>query len=247
MSDRNDITVLIPSSVIPSHPSTHVLDWTIGSVRSQLFKAPIIVMLDGVRPEQEARKEAYEEFKRRLIFPLLPSEVGSVRKAEFSTFHHQAAMMRETLQQVTTPLILFIEQDWLLLEPIPWDAMAKTILDRDADLIRLHQTAGIHHDHEYLFAEKVVLNGIPLKRQRHFWAQPHIAHVDWYRKQMENFTASARTFLEDRLYGLYWNTPDRIYTYAPEGSIKRVAHTDGREKNPDGTPLVSKFEDKLVF
>lgn len=248
MSFRDDISVIIPSSVIPSHPSTHILDWCVGSVRSQLFNAPIYVMLDGVRVEQGERKAAYEEFKRRLVFP---PWAGPVELVEFQTHHHQAAMMRETLNRVTTPLVFFIEHDWMLLENIPWDAMAKTILEREADVIRLHQEQSIHPEHTHLFLESVEINGLPLKKMRVFWAQPHLAFTDWYRKQLaEKFSSYCRCFIEDRLYGINLDTPwedNKIFMYEPEGGLKRVSHTDGRGKNDDGSPLVSKWEEKQVF
>lgn len=248
MSFRDDISVVIPTSVIPSHPSTAVLDWCIASVRSQLFSAPIYVMADGVRFEQREREADYLEFKKRLVFPPFS---GPIKLVEFQEFHHQAAMMRETLKQVTTPLVLFIEHDWLLLEPIPWDAMAQTILERQADVIRLHQEASLHPEHEHLFLEKVVINGIPLRKQLVYWSQPNLGYTDWWRKQLaEKFTPLARTMVEDRLYGISLDTPweeNKMFVYCPEGNMKRLSHTDGRGKAADGSPLVSKFESLFKY
>ena len=45
---RDLVTVLIPVSPIPSHPSTEVLDVTIDSIRTRLPDAEIIIMFDGV-------------------------------------------------------------------------------------------------------------------------------------------------------------------------------------------------------
>jgi hypothetical protein len=248
MSFRDDISIVIPVSVIYSHPLTHTLDWTVASVRSHLFNAPIYLMMDGVRFEQEDRRVDYEQFKSRLTFP---QWAGDVHKVEFSTHHHQAAMLRETLHKVSTPLVLFLEQDWMLLEPIPWDAMAAVLLDYQADVIRLHQTDEIHPEHEHLFLEHVDIMGVPLRKMRVFWAQPHLARTDWYRKVLaEKFSPNCRCFIEDRLYGINLETPwelNKIYMYEPEGKLKRVSHTDGRGKNPDGSPLVDKWESKQVF
>lgn len=249
-SFRDDISVIIPTSVIPSHPSTHILDWCIASVRSHLFNAPIYVMADGVRQEQKDREPDYNEFKRRLVFP---PWAGKTEVIGFSVHQHQAAMMRQTLNMVTTPLVVFIEHDWLLVGDIPFDAMAQTILDRDADVIRLHQENQTHPEHAHLFGETIVLNGIQLRKQLVFWAQPHLASTDWYRKQLaEKFSSHAKTMIEDRLYGLClppaeWGKPDKIFMYDPPGPLKRVSHTDGRGKDESGAPLVSKFEDRFIF
>lgn len=248
MSRRTDISVVIPTSVIPSHPSTHILDWCIASVRSHLFDAPIYVMADGVRQEQQDRLEAYNEFKRNLKFP---PWAGKTELVAFNTFHHQAAMMRSTLNMITTPLVFFIEHDWILLESIPWDAMAETILERKADVIRLHQEAEVHPEHRHLMMEKQIINSIPLRQMKVFWAQPHLAYTDWYRKQLaEKFSSHARTMIEDRLYGINLDTPwadNKVYMYEPEGSLKRVSHTDGRGKDDQGAPLVPKFEERFIF
>lgn len=249
MNSRSDVSVLIPTSVIPSHPSTHILDWCVASVRSHLFDAPIFVMADGVRNEQRDREPDYNEFKRRLVFPPWS---GKTELVAFSTFHHQAAMMRQTMAMVTTPLVLFIEHDWLLTGEIPWDAMAQTILERKADVIRLHQEQQTHPEHAHLFGETVEINGIRLRKQLVFWAQPHIAAADWYRKQLaEKFSPYARTMIEDRLYGINldgqpWEN-NKIFMYDPLGGLKRVSHTDGRGKHEDGSPLVSKFDDRFIF
>lgn len=249
MSFRSDISVIIPTSVIPSHPNTHILDWCIASVRSYLFDAPIYVMADGVRQEQKDREPDYLEFKRRLQFPPWS---GKVEVIGFDTFHHQAAMMRATLPSVTTPLVLWIEHDWILTGDIPFDKMAEIILNRDADIIRLHQEAQTHPEHAHLFLEHEEINGVPLRKQRVYWAQPHLAWTDWYRKIMaERFNPYCRTMIEDTIYGLNldvpWGTNGKVYMYDPLGNIKRVSHTDGRGKDAEGKPLVSKFEDTFVF
>jgi hypothetical protein len=47
------ITVLIPSSPIAAHPDTSMIEQTIRNVRAKLPDCEIIIMLDGVRSEQE--------------------------------------------------------------------------------------------------------------------------------------------------------------------------------------------------
>ncbi len=249
MNTRSDISVMIPVSVLPSHPNTHILDWVIGSVRSHLFDAPIYLMFDGVRDEQIDRKPDYEEFKRRLR---TPQWCGPIHKVEFDTFHHQAAMLRETLKRVTTPLMFFLESDWILTGNIPWDAMATTILERKADVIRLHQEQTLSAAHECMFLDTVEINGLLLRKQMCYWSQPNLGYTDWWRDQLaKRFTADCRIMVEDRMYGVCqhpdtWGTPDKVFMYTPAGGFKRVSHQDGRGKADDGTPLVSKFEDRFI-
>ena len=62
------VAVLIPTSPIPSHPSTEMIETTIASVKEQLPDAPIIVMIDGIRPEQAELRPAYDEYTRRTLW-----------------------------------------------------------------------------------------------------------------------------------------------------------------------------------
>ena len=58
----SNITVVIPTSPIPSHPSTDILDETIFNTR-QYTGARIIIMFDGVHESLAHRKEDYENYK----------------------------------------------------------------------------------------------------------------------------------------------------------------------------------------
>lgn len=66
-----DITVVVVSSVLPSHPSTAVIDETIASIRHHLPDSEIILQLDGLRDEQLDRKADYDEYKTRVTWKCL--------------------------------------------------------------------------------------------------------------------------------------------------------------------------------
>lgn len=233
------ITVVISSSVIPSHPSTEILDVCLDSIQELLSGCSIILMLDGIRPEQEDRRAAYEDYKRNIR----PRENMVIR--EYPEFRHQAWMLRDTLRNaVKTPLVFFCEHDWQLLPPIPFDKMAQIIMSYDAHFIRLHQEKVIFPCHEYLMREHVVFNEVPLRHCIHFWAQPHLARTEIYLRLLEeHFSEDCRTFIEDKLYGACSITPpehSKLYIYEPENDMKRVKHLDGRKKT-------EKFDNTLVF
>ena len=61
---RKDITVIIPTSVIRSHPSTAIIDETINNIRYHLPDSEIILQIDGIRDEQLHRKKEYDEYKK---------------------------------------------------------------------------------------------------------------------------------------------------------------------------------------
>jgi hypothetical protein len=85
------------------------------------------------------------------------------------------------------------------------------------------------------------------------WSQrPHIASTAYYRRILDShFTADAKCFIEDRMYGILeeaeridgyqgW-VQHRVHIYDPgNGNMKRSYHTDGRAGE-------SKYDDTQVY
>ena len=55
------ISILLPTSPIPHHPSTHILDEVIESIRVHFPDNELFLMIDGVRGQVEHRRADYEE------------------------------------------------------------------------------------------------------------------------------------------------------------------------------------------
>ena len=60
--NKNDITVIVVTSVLPDHPDTSILDETIDSIRYHFPKNEIILQIDGLREERLNRKNDYDFF-----------------------------------------------------------------------------------------------------------------------------------------------------------------------------------------
>lgn len=234
------VTVLVPTSPIPSHPSTEIIDETLDSLAAAgLDGCEVIVMADGVRPEQEHRRADYEEHLRRLLWSLNHGRRNHLPLV-FGEHRHQAAMTRAALDLVRTPLVAFIEHDTPIVGEVPWQAMASAILETgQVDVIRLHHEAAVLKPHRYLMAGKVQeVGGVPMQPTAQWSQRPHVASVAWYRSMLDrHFSAAARTMIEDRLYGFLatpwverheWGDECRLWLYHPEGSIQRSTHLDGR-------------------
>lgn len=56
---ESTITVIVPTSVIPAHPDTSVIEKTIADIRAQLPRSEIIITIDGLREEQKDRHKDY--------------------------------------------------------------------------------------------------------------------------------------------------------------------------------------------
>lgn len=240
----DQITILIPSSPIVSHPSTDIIEETVGTIRSykELEHAEIIIMLDGVRAEQENRRADYEEYTRRLLW-LANHHWRNVIVQRHNEHMHQGMMTKKALESmVQTPFVLFVEQDTPLCEPIEWAALIEAIRGGHANVIRMHHEALILPDHEHLMLGPARNVAGALMRRTYQWSQrPHLASTDFYRWMINTYFGNeSRTMIEDVMYSVVethyrergdegWNKFKLwIYTPRENGHIKRSYHMDGR-------------------
>ena len=239
--DHGRLTILMPTSVIPSHPSMEKIESVHASLRFHHPDADIIIMCDGVRDEQLHRTDDYEKYLYELLdacqfragwehtYPLV-----------FESFQHQANMTRWTLDHVHTPLILFAEHDIQMVTDmhIDWDSVMRLAESGTVDVVKFSfESMGIHPEHEYmaLDPEIVILEGCPVRRTIQWSQRPHIARTDYYRWMIEEyFPVAARTMIEDRMHSVAQEFPEKnvLASYIPlEGSAVRCFHIDGREED----------------
>lgn len=237
-SDQRPVTVLIPTSPIPTHPDTSIIETTVASVRHWLPDADIIIMCDGVRTEQEHHRGRYEAYLRRLLW-LCQWRWQGVTPIVFDDFQHQANMTRVTLGHVDTPAVLFVEHDTPLVTDwlIDWPALFDAVGDQ-LDVIRLHHEAVIVGSHRPLMVDKTPIDfaGAPILRTTQWSQRPHLAAAGYYRRILDDhFPTSGRTMIEDKMHSVAqvegWHA-HRIGLYAPGENLKRSWHLDGRGDDP---------------
>jgi hypothetical protein len=244
------ITVVIPVSPIKSHPDTVILDETLDSVRHHLPDAEIIVTFDGVRTEHEGRLEDYEEFIRRALWRL-DKVYGNTCPFIFDRHTHQVGMLRGVLDEVRTPLLMYVESDTPLVtdEPIDWQTIVGFIQSGESNLVRLNHESHILDAHQHLVCGHD-LDGLMTRTAQ--WSQrPHVATVAYYRRILaSHFSVDANSFIEDRMHGVVQQDVEldgingwrqhRIHMYSPPGNQKRSYTTDGRAGE-------AKYDDTQVF
>lgn len=235
MNLAEQITVVVPTSPSPKHPSTQLLEDAIESIRKHIPDVPVIVQMDGLRAENENRREAYEEYKKRVHF-LCASKYQGVIALEFPEFRHQAEMMRETFPLIKTPLLFYEEWDWIILpEFIDWEAMVRAITAGELNHIRLCRWDEIHPAHEHLMFGRVEFSGCPVVKTTQWSGHPALISTEFFKDIIAHFRSGCRTLIEEFIYGPVVNAPWEQYrcaVYRPEGSMKRIEHTDGRESDP---------------
>lgn len=232
---KRDITIIIATSVLPSHPDTKIIEETINSIRSHFPENEIIMQIDGLREEQQNRKEDYDEYKNRILWKCL-HEWKNVLPVVFKKHSHQTNMMKETISMIRTPLLLYIEGDAPLTpdQNIDWEKCLDMFEYDKANTIRFHFENFIPEEHNYLMFG--LDNGFMKTSQ---WSQrPHLSRVSYYKNQVLP-NAWENTFIEDGFHGKVieeckihndagWNN-HKLWIYHPEGGIKRSYHLDGRE------------------
>lgn len=239
--DHGKVTVLIPTSPIASHPSTEIIEETIATVQQQHPTSEIIIMIDGVRPEQEEYRERYDAYIQNLLW-LCNFRWNNVVPLLFDTHQHQANMTRAALDYVHTPMVLFVEHDTPLVtdRPFEWDEIYGLIEGNIIDVMRFHYSGHVHPDHEYLFDDKIPVNldGVWLRRTRQWSQRPHLAGTEYYRRILRNyFPLDSNTMIEDRMHSMSKVHPEvnRLALYCPkdpDGHIVRSYHLDGRKTDP---------------
>lgn len=233
----DDITVLIPTSPTPIHPSTRHFDETLQSVRERLPNSKVTVMCDGVRKEQHYLQHKYEEYIHKI------RRYESIDALMIVTEHnHQAQLTRKVLEDpwtVETPLILFVEHDCPLVGDIDFDSCADAIRSGEANVIRFHHEAQIPAEHMYLMPDDghaYWLSGAPLTRTIQWSQRPHLASAEYYRRILtQHFKPDENWFIEDRMHGIVQSEPwerNKLWIYHPQGNIKRSAHLDSRGDEP---------------
>ena len=239
--DVGDVTVIMSSSPIASHPSTAMIEETIRTVRHHLPDSEIFIMLDGVRPELQERKADYEEYQRQLLW-LCNYRWDNVLPLRHEGFLHQSGMTPGVLDIVKTPMILFVEHDTPLTDdfPIEWDGCFRAIRSGAANVIRFHHESFVLEEHkEFMFGEVEEVEGVKLWRTQQWSQRPHLASAAFYREMLARlFRVGSRAFIEHGVYGELAVLCDvegmagwekyKLWMYHPDGIILRSRNLDGR-------------------
>lgn len=226
--NKNDVTIIIATSVLPSHPDTRIIDETISAIRVHFTNNEIILQIDGLREERLSRKADYDEYKNRILWKCL-HEWKNVLPIIFDEHSHQTTMMKETIDIINTSAMLYVEGDAPLTPDyeIDWQKCLDMIEYEKANTIRFHFESSIPFEHNHLMLG--IEDGFMKTIQ---WSQrPHISAVKYYRDIVLPFS-DEKTFIEDRFHGKVqddgWDI-HKLWIYHPEGNIKRSYHLDGRE------------------
>lgn len=228
------ITVLIPTSAIPRHPSTDLLESCLNSILHYLPNARVVIMADGVRPSLSHRRAQYDEYIRRVGEACERREWGpNVQMRPFHTHSQQAIMTRTMLETVDTPLMMFVEHDALLRidPPLDIEAIARVLLDGQANMVRLYAWPEIWHEHAHLMRGTFEYAGHTWTRTVQYSQWPLFATTEFHLKMLKkHIRPNQIAMIESILYGpvcaATWDV-HKIVIYGPDGS-PTLCHKNGR-------------------
>lgn len=224
------VTVLIPTSPIPSHPRTAIIEETIASVRYHLPHSYIYILADGVRDEQKDQMYFYDKHITRLDRLGTPKLLVLPHEEHL----HQVGMMRLAMDCLDTPYLLFVEHDCPLVQrPIRWDAIATELDAGTVNFVRFLPEPQIHPEHEHLMLDEIATSQIRLRQTIQFSARPHIATKAFYEKLLARYSPEAKCFIEDVAHSWCQSEPWNEWRMAvyldPEGKDSKFSyHLDGR-------------------
>lgn len=227
----NNITVVIPTSPIPSHPNTEMIEFVISSIRYQLPNSRIIIMCDGVRDAVSHRKEQYEEYKKNLRF-LFEKDFPKIMIKEFNKPSQQAMMLQSTLSEIEDPVMFFVEHDCVILpKKIDWNAISESLLSDSLRYVRFYWQNTIHPEHDYLMGELVELYGSKFIKTKQWSGWPHLSTKKQYARDLFQYFNGDNEMLESIFYGpcanSSWNK-FRTGIYITEEGTQFFKHLDGR-------------------
>ena len=229
-----DVTILMSTSPIPSHPDTRFIDEAVQHARFWFPDAPIIIMADGVWSGIEERRLAYQEYRDKIR-----SRYQNTLFMDFNVHTGQAAMTAQALAQVRTKYILFNEHD-VIIDPdkaIAWDAIFGLLDSGEANTVRLSGfIEGIHPEHEYL-----VVGGAEYRWESKFWKTrqwsqwPHVASTAFYKYILGRYFNLATPQMIEEVMQSVLQTEEwghtRTWVYTPELNAVRIHHLDARYRD----------------
>lgn len=248
----SEITVLIPTSPIPWHPSTHIIDEVIASIRYHLPEAYLIIMMDGVREELRFRGRDYNLYKQNIRANKNSGKYGpNVYIEEYGAWSQQAIMTRNALDNIKTPTVLFVEHDTPLVTKnnprdneehhgitkpedciIEWEKIVGFITSQRANIVRFYSWEKIWHEHTRMMKEEMFWEGARFLQTTQWSQWPNVASTQFYRDMFQKFfPVNRKTMIETVMASpaatLPWSDI-KTTIYYPGENNRRFYHLNGR-------------------
>jgi hypothetical protein len=252
------LTIVTPTSVIPTHPSTDIICESIQSLieKANLQGCRQLIVCDEHPDPSDPSVAAYSEYRRRLRKLSDRKAFGTDSQIiELTQPAGVGGAVLAAYEQLDTPYALHFEHDWRLVRNIDAEAIVALFEQwNDINCVRLSLRPVEEGGSDSVLKPDSVEREIPLVRTCSWSASPHFARTAYYRRAVlplvfERAGDSIRG-LEIRIYREYladifslgfdrasakWG----IFIYGDFGDPPLIEHIDGRATVPDGGAMLS--------
>lgn len=234
-----DTTVIITSSLIPTHPSIRMVNETVDSIREMLeglaYNTPILISVDGRKEynkEDTERLQGYVE-NLRIRFQHDPY-VTILNNYQFG---HISNSIRVALLMVETEFVYVVQHDFKFIKPINHSALTglMTEIPEQIQIIRFNKGKRTKQDDPLAICSDYnqftsVKYGTNLTLA-HWSDNNHLTTKRYYQKILEQIGPTPRAVESPLMHCLVYNTSDctylRQYVYNWEDG-PFIKHLDGR-------------------
>jgi hypothetical protein len=221
MQFNESITAIISTSPVYCNPSTEIVDETYAQLRKHLPSVKVILLMDGVHPEQPHLADRYAGFKESMR----QKQRDDFVCVEFPAWQHQSGTLQSAVidqNLVSTPLIFWTEHDIPLSDAhIDWQGIIDTILGGELTGVQFELTG------EGMSPSFQSRNGLSFAHRSAGGGWPQVVQSGAFRQYLKSF-GSSKTYLENGDGDASLLAPYAVY--APSGDVCRCYHIDGRQR-----------------
>jgi hypothetical protein len=241
-SAQPDLTVLVPASPIPSHPSTAVVARALDSFLLNLPDGSFRTVICHDPPSPSATAATVRAFSRYLRRLERVATADRYRRLGVEVtvaphWGHLAGSLRHVIALVRTEFVLVFQHDFFLTEPLPvLELVAMMRRHPEVKHLRLNRKTnlprfwdGRTEERRDFFAERTFA-GVTVCRTLAWSDNPHLARTDYYTDLVLPLVGERPTFPEDVCDPL--NTAAShaqfgTFIYGGVGRPATVGHLDG--------------------
>lgn len=179
------LTIITSTSLIPSNPSTKMLEITQESLNiiPGFSKCHRIIVFDGVFHRQKHREEDYNAYKQNVIELTKTHPAFANTTLVFCKEHkHLARALEEGMQHVKTPFIFVHQHDFKIRKPVDSFGIIRS-MEENPNLkhIRLHRKWNKPAGMDYYVDEEIEgVSYVPLCRTFGWSDNDHFTRKDYY-------------------------------------------------------------------